>query len=184
MYVSKGLYTLTKPIEQLQQDIYPAGEKKRTLHISFKGIDDSVIIEGGNIKRTGGYGLLHVCGSNIEISRLTLRNAPSFGLAIGQPFARSTNVFINNITIDTTYSHGISLGNIDAKNEDTVLIKHCRFHETNIMNAGGTSNQWGSALSYLEPDMSRLLVSTSNIIGAKLFQSITVQMWWFLLVHS
>ncbi len=146
VYVSKGLYSLTKPIEQLQQDIYPAGEKKRTLHISFKGIDDSVIIDGGNIKRTGGYGLLHVCGSNIEISRLTLRNAPSFGLAIGQPFARSTNVFINNITIDTTYSHGISLGNIDAKNEDTVLIKHCRFHETNTMNAGGTSNQWGSAL--------------------------------------
>ena len=146
VYISKGMYTLTKPIEQLQQDIYPGGEKKRTLHISFKGLDDSVIIDGRNIKRIGGYGLLHVCGSNIEISRLTLRNAPSFGLAIGQPFARSTNVLIKDIDIDTTYSHGISLGNVDAKNEDTVLIKQCRFHETNIMNVGGTSNQWGSAL--------------------------------------
>lgn len=146
VYISKGVYALKKPIEQMQQDIYPSGEKQRTLHVSFKGIDDSVIIDGSAIQRSGGYGLLNLCGSNIEISRLTLRHAPSFGLAIGQPFARSTHVFISNVIIDTTFSHGISLGNVDAKNEDTVLISHCRFHETNTMNAGGLSNQWGSAL--------------------------------------
>jgi len=146
VFVAKGYYQPSKPIEQLESDYSLNNNGSRILHISFIGMDDSVIIDGGLINRKGGYGLLQLCGSNIAISRLILRNAPSFGLMLGQPFARSTNVHISHVTVDSSFSHGIMIGDVRSQFEDTVLVEHCTFRETNRMNAGASSPQWGSAL--------------------------------------
>lgn len=144
--ISKGRYVLSNPIEQLEKDFIITENQKRKLHISFIGLEDSVILDGTNIKRGGGYGLIRLSGSNTQIRNIIIKNAPSFGLVIGQPFARSTNVLIDNVCIDSTYSHGLLIGNTQSLLEDTVHIRNCIFTETNQMNAGGLSKQWGSAL--------------------------------------
>ncbi len=144
--INRGIYRLKTPIEQLEKDFSILESDQRKLHVSFIGIEDSVIVDGTNIQKNGGYGLIRLCGSNISIKNLIIKHAPSFGIVIGQPFARSTNVIIENIHIDSTYSHGIVIGNVNSRFEDTVLVTKCRFTETNQMNAKGILNQWGSAL--------------------------------------
>lgn len=146
VHVKKGHYVLKQPIEQTMSMYMPNGNDSPKLHISFIGIEDSVIIDGKNITRTGGYGLLRICGSNVTLSNFSLQNAPSFGIVLGQPFARSKNVLIENVTIDTTLSHGLLIGDIDSKEQDTVMIRRCSFIETNRMNVDGSNPQWGSAL--------------------------------------
>ena len=144
--IRKGIYRLNSPIDQAETDFIIAGGDARKLHVSFIGLEDSVIIDGTNCKKSGGYGLLRVCGSNIIMKNLIIKHAPSFGMMIGQPFARSTNVFIENIHIDSSFSHGLVIGDVNSAFEDTILISKCRFTETNQMNANASSNQWGSAL--------------------------------------
>jgi len=146
VHIKKGHYVLKETVEQTMSSFMPSGSGGPKLHISFIGIDDSVIMDGSPIKRVGGYGLLRICGSNVRVSNLTILNAPSFGLVLGQTFARSKNVIVEQVIVKKSYCHGILLGDIDSKEQDTVLIKKCSFIETNTMNAQSSNTQWGSGL--------------------------------------
>ena len=77
---------------------------------------------------------------------MIIKNSPSYGLVIGQSFARSTHVNIEDVVIDSTYDHGLLIGDINSNKKDTVHISHCRITETNRKNEFGLAKQWGSAI--------------------------------------
>jgi hypothetical protein len=143
--VLPGRYILSDIIEQNQARFSPDGSQNRLLDISIIG-EGNPIIDGSAIKKSGGFGLIRLCGSHITVQGLIIKNSPSYGLVIGQSFARSTHVNIENISIDSTYDHGIMIGDINSNKKDTVHISHCRITETNRKNEFGLAKQWGSAI--------------------------------------
>jgi parallel beta-helix repeat protein len=143
--VDSGTYIPRERIDQIPAFYKPLGENGPVMNISIIG-KGKVIIDGKNIDISGGQGLLRLCGSHIQISNLYLKNSNAFGLVLGNTFARSKHVLVQNITIDSTYSHGLLMGDNESGQSDTVHIRHCSFLQTNRSNAGGTTNSWGSAL--------------------------------------
>ena len=143
--VLPGRYILSDIIEQNQARFSPDGTQNRLLDISIIG-EGNPIIDGSAIKKSGGFGLIRLCGSHITVQGLIIKNSPSYGLVIGQSFARSTHVNIEDIRIDSTYDHGLVIGDINSNKKDTVHISHCRITETNRKNEFGLAKQWGSAI--------------------------------------
>ena len=143
--VLPGRYILSDIIEQNQARFSPDGPQNRLLDVSIIGVGNP-IIDGSAIKKSGGFGLIRLCGSHITVQGLIIKNSPSYGLVIGQSFARSTHVNIEDVVIDSTYDHGLLIGDINSNKKDTVHISHCRITETNRKNEFGLAKQWGSAI--------------------------------------
>ncbi|MBU3679490.1 MAG: right-handed parallel beta-helix repeat-containing protein [Candidatus Kapabacteria bacterium] len=141
-----GRYRVMEPFIQFGNN-YKASDPfgVRTLELSFIGEGD-VVLDASGIQVPNGQGVISTSGSGIEIRNLRVVNSSQFGLRLGSAQNRSTNVRIENVTIDSTFSHGILIGDASSPLADTVALIDCRITNTNQMNVRGSTGQFGSAL--------------------------------------
>ncbi|MFM8772167.1 MAG: right-handed parallel beta-helix repeat-containing protein [Candidatus Kapaibacterium sp.] len=141
-----GRYKLTEPFIQFTKDYIVAGSSgQRRLEVSFIG-EGTVVLDASGIKVPPGHGVITPSGSGIEIRNLRIANSSEFGIRLGTGTQRSTNVMLTNVTIDTTYSHGILIGDAASPLADTTALVGCSITNTNQMNVRGSTGQFGSAL--------------------------------------
>jgi len=141
-----GVYRLTEPFIQTAGDHRVAGAKGvRWLELSFEGEGD-VILDAIDLKMPAGHGVITTSGSGIEIVQLTVRRSDQFGIRLGTGSRRSTNVLLRNVTIDSTYTHGVLIGQDGSAQSDTAALVGCTVRNTNTMNYRGVLGQFGSAV--------------------------------------
>ncbi len=141
-----GVYRLTQPFIQSASDHRVAGPNGvRWLELSFEGEGD-VILDAVDLTMPNGHGVITTSGSGIEIANLAIRRSGQFGIRLGTGSRRSTNVLIRNVTIDSTYTHGILIGEDGSSMSDTTAVVNCRVLNTNTMNYRGSLGQFGSAV--------------------------------------
>lgn len=141
-----GVYRLTQPFIQQANDHRVVGTiGVRWLELSFEGEGD-VVLDAVDLTMPNGHGVITTSGSGIEIAHLTIRRSGQFGIRLGTGSRRSTNVLIRNVTIDSTYTHGILIGEDGSSLSDTTAVVNCRVLNTNTMNYRGSLGQFGSAV--------------------------------------
>ena len=141
-----GTYRLTEPFIQMAGDHRVVGTNGvRWLELSFEGEGD-VVLDAIDLKMPAGHGVITTSGSGIEIVHLTVRRSDQFGIRLGTGSRRSTNVLVRNITIDSTFTHGILIGQDGSPLSDTTAVVNCRVLNTNTMNYRGILGQFGSAV--------------------------------------
>lgn len=141
-----GVYRLTQPFIQSASDHRVVGlNGVRWLELSFEGEGD-VVLDAVDLTMPNGHGVITTSGSGIEIANLTIRRSGQFGIRLGTGSRRSTNVLIRNVTIDSTYTHGILIGEDGSSLSDTTAVVNCRVLNTNTMNYRGSLGQFGSAV--------------------------------------
>ena len=141
-----GVYRLTQPFIQSASDHRVVGPNGvRWLELSFEGEGD-VVLDAVDLTMPNGHGVITTSGSGIEIANLTIRRSGQFGIRLGTGSRRSTNVLIRNVTIDSTYTHGILIGEDGSSLSDTTAVVNCRVLNTNTMNYRGSLGQFGSAV--------------------------------------
>lgn len=141
-----GVYRLTQPFIQSANDHRVAGPNgMRWLELSFEGEGD-VVLDAIDLTMPAGHGVITTSGSGIEIVNLSIRRSSQFGIRLGTGSRRSTNVLVRNVTIDSTYTHGILIGQDGSPLSDTTAIVNCRVLNTNTMNYRGSLGQFGSAV--------------------------------------
>jgi len=117
----------------------------RWLELSFEGEGD-VVLDAVDVKMPAGHGVITTSGSGIELMNLTVRRSDQFGIRLGTGSRRSTNVLVRNVTVDSTYTHGILIGQDGSPLSDTTAVVNCRVLNTNTMNYRGSLGQFGSAV--------------------------------------
>ena len=141
-----GTYRLTEPFIQMAGDHHVVGTNGvRWLELSFEGEGD-VVLDAVDVKMPAGHGVITTSGSGIELVNLTVRRSDQFGIRLGTGSRRSTNVLVRNVTIDSTYTHGILIGQDGSPISDTTAVVNCRVLNTNTMNYRGSLGQFGSAV--------------------------------------
>lgn len=141
-----GVYRLTQPFIQSASDHRIVGPNGvRWLELSFEGEGD-VVLDAVDLTMPNGHGVVTTSGSGIEIANLSIRRSGQFGIRLGTGSRRSTNVLIRNVTIDSTYTHGILIGEDGSSLSDTTAVVNCRVVNTNTMNYRGSLGQFGSAV--------------------------------------
>lgn len=141
-----GVYRLTQPFIQSAGDHRVVGPNGvRWLELSFEGEGD-VVLDAVNLTIPNGHGVITTSGSGIEIANLSIRRSGQFGVRLGTASRRSTNVLVRNVTIDSTYTHGILIGEDGSSQSDTTAVVNCRVVNTNTMNYRGSLGQFGSAV--------------------------------------
>jgi hypothetical protein len=141
-----GRYRLTEPFIQFNKDYVVTGSAgQRLLELSFIG-QENVVLDASEIVMPAGHGVITTSGSGIEIRNIRIANSNEFGVRLGTGTRRSTNVLLSNVTVDSTYSHGILIGDAASPLADTVTLVGCQISNTNQMNVRGSTGQFGSAL--------------------------------------
>jgi hypothetical protein len=141
-----GTYRLTEPFIQMAGDHRVVGTNGvRWLELSFEGEGD-VVLDAVDVTMPAGHGVITTSGSGIELVNLTVRRSDQFGIRLGTGSRRSTNVLVRNVTIDSTYTHGILIGHDGSPLSDTTAVLNCRVLNTNTMNYRGSLGQFGSAV--------------------------------------
>ena len=141
-----GTYRLAEPFIQMAGDHRVVGTNGvRWLELSFEGEGD-VVLDAVDVKMPAGHGVITTSGSGIELVNLTVRRSDQFGIRLGTGSRRSTNVLVRNVTIDSTYTHGILIGQDGSPLSDTTAVVNCRVLNTNTMNYRGSLGQFGSAV--------------------------------------
>jgi hypothetical protein len=141
-----GTYRLTEPFIQSAGDNRVVGANGvRWLELSFEGEGD-VVLDAIDLKMPAGHGVITTSGSGIEIVHLTVRRSDQFGIRLGTGSRRSTNVLLRNVTIDSTYTHGVLIGQDGSAQSDTAALVGCTVRNTNTMNYRGILGQFGSAV--------------------------------------
>jgi len=141
-----GEYALQSNFIQRAEDYKvtgPAGT--RFLDLSLEG-EGFTILDASKITITPGHGVFTLCGRGITVSNIVIRNSSEFGIRLGQPGYRCTNVLLKKVIIDGTYSHGIKIGDETSALSDTTMLQHCTVRNTNLMNIRGEKGQFGSAI--------------------------------------
>ncbi len=141
-----GVYRLTQPFIQQANDHRVVGTNGvRWLELSFEGEGD-VVLDAVDLTMPAGHGVITTSGSGIEIANLSIRRSSQFGIRLGTATLRSTNVLVRDVTIDSTYSHGILIGQDSSPLSDTTALVDCIIRNTNTMNYRGSLGQFGSAV--------------------------------------
>jgi len=141
-----GEYTLESNFMQRAEDYSIAGTAGlRFLDLSIEG-EGSCVLNASKIKVPAGHGVFTLCGRGITISNIAIMNSSEFGIRLGMPSYRCTNVLLHNVTIDGTYSHGIRIGDETSALADTTMLVRCTVRNTNLMNIRGERGQFGSAI--------------------------------------
>lgn len=141
-----GTYRLTEPFIQMAGDHRVVGTSGvRWLELCFEGEGD-VVLDAVDLKMPAGHGVITTSGSGIEIVQLTVRRSDQFGIRLGTGSRRSTNVLLRNVTIDSTYTHGVLIGQDGSTQSDTTALVGCAVRNTNTMNYRGVLGQFGSAV--------------------------------------
>ena len=141
-----GEYALQSNFIQRAEDYKvtgPAGTRFLDLSIEGEGF---TILDASKITITPGHGVFTLCGRGITVSNVVIRNSSEFGIRLGQPGYRCTNVLLKSVVIDGTYSHGIKIGDETSALSDTTMLQHCTVRNTNLMNIRGEKGQFGSAI--------------------------------------
>ncbi|MBU3742256.1 MAG: hypothetical protein FGM24_08225, partial [Candidatus Kapabacteria bacterium] len=134
-----GRYRLTEPYIQFSGDhsvTGPAGT--RMLQVSFVG-EGNVTLDASGITVPAGHGVVTPSGSGIEICNIRIVHSSEFGIRLGTASRRATNVRLVNVEVDSTFSHGILLGDAASPLSDTTALIGCRITNTNLMNVGGST---------------------------------------------
>lgn len=141
-----GYYLLKEPVIQGANDHRVVGSNGvRWLELSVEG-EGEVILDAVDLDMPAGHGVITTSGSGIEIANLTIRRSSQFGIRLGTATRRSTNVLVRNVTVDSTYSHGILIGQDSSPLSDTTALVDCTIRNTNTMNFRGNLGQFGSAV--------------------------------------
>ncbi|MBU3700221.1 MAG: right-handed parallel beta-helix repeat-containing protein [Candidatus Kapabacteria bacterium] len=141
-----GRYRIGEPFIQVGNNYRVSGPAgTRTLELSFVGEGD-VVLDASGIEVPNGQGVITTSASGIEIRNIRVVNSSQFGIRLGSVQNRSTNVLITNVKVDSTFSHGILIGDASSPLADTVALIDCRITNTNQMNVRGSTGQFGSAL--------------------------------------
>ncbi|MFN4985022.1 MAG: right-handed parallel beta-helix repeat-containing protein [Ignavibacteria bacterium] len=141
-----GEYTLQSNFVQRAEDYKITGlAGTRYLDLSIEG-EGLVILNAAKIIVPAGHGVFTLCGRGITLNSIVIRNSSEFGIRLGQPGYRCTNVLLKNVVIDGTYSHGIKIGDETSAEADTTMLVHCTVRNTNLMNIRGEKGQFGSAI--------------------------------------
>jgi len=141
-----GVYQIQAPFIQKIDDYRmtgPAGVRFLDLSIEGEGF---VTLDASKITVPAGHGILTLCGRGITIANVTLTNSSEFGVRLGQPGYRCTNVLMQNVVVDGTYSHGIKMGDEASVLADTTMLIRCTVRNTNLSNVRGMKGQFGSAI--------------------------------------
>ena len=141
-----GRYRLSEPYIQFAGNhsvTGPAGT--RTLQVSFVG-EGSVTLDASGITVPAGHGVITPSGSGIEIRNIRIVNSSEFGIRLGTASRRATNVRLIDVEVDSTFSHGILVGDAASPLADTTALIGCKITNTNLMNVRGSTGQFGSAL--------------------------------------
>ena len=141
-----GRYRLTEPFIQFNKDYVVTGSAgQRFLELSFIG-RGNVVLDASEIVMPAGHGVITTSGSGIEIRNIRISNSSEFGVRLGTGTRRSTNVLLTNVTVDSTYSHGILIGDASSPLADTTALIECSITNSNQMNVRGSTGQFGSSL--------------------------------------
>ncbi len=141
-----GVYRLRQPFIQSAGDHRITGPNGvRWLELSFEG-EGEVVLDAIDVKMPAGHGVITTSGSGIEIANITIRRSSQFGIRLGTATIRSTNVLVRSVAIDSTYSHGILIGQDSSPLSDTTALLSCTIRNTNTMNYRGSLGQFGSAV--------------------------------------
>ena len=130
----------------------------RQLNISVRG-KDTVMLDGFNAPISSGQGMIHLLGSHIRVTNLTILYSPGNGVRFGYDangnVSNPHDVLVENVTVHQTAGHGILLGISPVKNSDPFslhppgeryAVRHCTVSES--VNFNQPQPQWGSAIKF------------------------------------
>jgi hypothetical protein len=142
-----GRYALRDVFIQYTKDYVVLGSAgERRLDVSFVG-EGNVILDASGVAVPAGHGVITTSSCGVEIRNIRIVNSNEFGIRLGTSLERrSTNVLLSDVSIDSTFSHGIRIGEDGSPLSDTVALVSCSITHTNLMNDRGIRGQFGSAL--------------------------------------
>lgn len=130
----------------------------RRLNVSVRGIG-TVILDGQGLPISAGQGMVHLLGSHIRVSNLSVAYSPAngvrFGLDANGNVANPHDVLVEDVTVSQTSGHGILLGINPIMNSnpfglhppgERYAVRNCRVFEA--VNFNQPLPQWGSAIKF------------------------------------
>ncbi|MFN4907885.1 MAG: right-handed parallel beta-helix repeat-containing protein [Bacteroidota bacterium] len=142
-----GRYALRDVFIQYTKDYVVSGAAgERRLDVSFVG-EGNVTLDAAGVVVPAGHGVITTSSCGIEIRNIRIVNSNEFGIRLGTSLERrSTNILLSDVTVDSTFSHGVRIGEDGSPLSDTVALVSCSITHTNLMNDRGMRGQFGSAL--------------------------------------
>ena len=142
-----GRYALRDVFIQYTKDYVVLGSAgERRLDVSFVG-EGNVVLDASSVVVPAGHGVITTSSCGVEIRNIRIVNSNEFGIRLGTSLERrSTNVLLSDVVIDSTFSHGIRIGEDGSPLSDTVALVACSITHTNLMNDRGIRGQFGSAI--------------------------------------
>ncbi len=144
--------------QALVQPIDKYALPNRFLNVSVRGKSFLSQLNGTNLSNlNSGSGMIHLLGSHIKVSDLTIINSPANGIRFGfntnNTVVNSSAIIIERVYISGTLGHGIlmGIGAVDNSNPTALVPKAVGFmvndsYVTESVNYNTPQPQWGSAI--------------------------------------
>lgn len=135
--------SLTQPAEGPSGYFQKLGTDTLYRNVSLRG-DGTVVLDGSSLSLNSGGCVVKLCGSNISIKNLTIKNSSCNGLGVQ---AGAHDVDIQYVTVDGAVQFGLFLDEVTR-----ALVQYCTFTNCNlnnknqVMRIDTSLGNWGSAL--------------------------------------
>lgn len=130
----------------------------RKLNVSVRG-KGAVTLDGFDAPVSSGQGMVHLLGSHIRVSSLTILYSPANGVRFGYDsngnVSNPHDILVEYVTVSQTAGHGILLGISPIKNSDPFslhppgeryAVRNCFVFDA--VNFNQPLPQWGSAIKF------------------------------------
>jgi len=135
--------SLTQPAEGPSGYFQKLGTDTLFRNVSLRG-DGTVVLDGSALSLSSGNCVVKLCGSNISIKNLTIKNSGSNGLGVQ---AGAHDIDIEYVIVDGAMQFGLFLDEVTR-----ALVQYCTFTNCNlnnknqVMRIDTSLGNWGSAL--------------------------------------